>query len=176
MKRDFHFGCPDQDPYTPTPSPNGQISSSHVPGDIRSLGNALTARLCRAPPTQKYSRNSRAASRLLMATSCSTSWSPHLRVPLNSSTTCTSGRGIGAIGRELRTGVPFPGSRWLRVPPADRLQLPDPLGLDTDRPVRWLVVITGVAVVLRLWELGLDLWLDEIVTVEDSRWSTLAQL
>ena len=70
----------------------------------------------------------------------------------------------------------FPGSRWLRVPPQDRLQLPDPLGRDADRARIWLVVMTGVAVALRLRGLGSDLWLDEIVTVEDSRTSTLGQL
>ena len=30
LSRDFHFSRPDQHPYTPTPSPQGQISSSHV--------------------------------------------------------------------------------------------------------------------------------------------------
>ena len=70
----------------------------------------------------------------------------------------------------------FPGSRWLRLSPDDRLQLPAPLGRDIAMPGIWLAVVTGIAVVLRLWGLGSDLWLDEIVTVEDSRTSTLVQL
>lgn len=70
----------------------------------------------------------------------------------------------------------FAGLRWLRLAPDDQLRLPPPLGQDVARPGMWLAVVTGIAVVLRLWGLGADLWLDEIVTVEDSRASTLVQL
>ena len=70
----------------------------------------------------------------------------------------------------------FPGSRWLRLSPDDQLRLPAPLGRDIAMPGIWLAVVTGIAVVLRLWGLGSELWLDEIVTVQDSRASTLGQL
>jgi len=62
---------------------------------------------------------------------------------------------------------------FTRIPETERLQLdappPEPVAPRLTRAAAvWLVVaITGVGLILRLWRLGSDLWLDEITPIYD---------
>ena len=76
----------------------------------------------------------------------------------------------------LLLAIGLTGVRWPATAPRDRFELPPPEGENVRHPISWLCGITALAAVLRLYRIGSELWLDEIVTIFTFRDSTALEI